>query len=490
MGFNLTGRAEEQHILNGLFHSDHPEFLALYGRRRIGKTFLIKRFFEKKECVLFSVTGIQNGELADQINRFILEIGEVFYKGSLLKEQKNWFNTFDILNDAIKKFVPKSTKVILFFDELPWMATHKSKLLSVLEYFWNQHWSNDPRIKLVICGSSASWIIKKIINNKGGLHNRITRKIQLLPFTLKETKTFLAAQGVQLNNKQVTQLYMLTGGIPYYLALAEKGLSAEQLIEHLAFKQNSILFKEFDNLFSSLFDDATPYIELLRIIANHRYGIGQEDLIKESKLSSRGGRASEKLTELEDSGFIISFVPHFHKKRGIYYRLIDEYTLFYLKWIEPLRKKLQKTSLDKNYWIKEQNTSAWLSWSGYTFEAICYKHLTQIKKKLGLNPNAIPSTWRYAPKTHSTEDGAQIDLLFDRQDDAITLCEIKYSNKPFVMTKATATSLQKKKDIFLNKTKTQKQLFFAMIASSDLKENAYTKEFIDNTVILDDLFAE
>ena len=295
MALKLIGRVAEQEILQDFFDSKQPEFLAIYGRRRVGKTFLIKQFFEKKKCIFFSVTGIQKGALSAQIDRFILEIGRVFHHGVKLKEQDNWLGAFDLLSDSIQKFVSKKQKVVLFLDELPWMATHRSRLLSALEYFWNQYWSNDPRVKLIICGSSASWIIKKIINNKGGLHNRITRKIQLSPFNLAETKAFLWMNDIKLTHKQIAELYMVTGGIPYYFSSLRKGRSATQLIEDLAFKQNSLLFKEFDNLFSSLFEDAAPYVELLKIIAKYPYGVGQEKIIKESQYASRGGRASDKL---------------------------------------------------------------------------------------------------------------------------------------------------------------------------------------------------
>ncbi|MBI2792151.1 MAG: AAA family ATPase [Gammaproteobacteria bacterium] len=488
MALTLIGREEEQKSLQEFYDSNRPEFMAIYGRRRVGKTFLIKQYFEKKKCFFFSITGIQNGKMPEQINRFVIEIGRIFYKGTQLKEQTNWYDTFDLLMDAINKFVSKKQKVVLFFDEFPWMATHRSKLLSVLEYFWNQYWSTDTRIKLVICGSSASWILKKIINNKGGLHNRITRKIQLQPFNLAETKLFLSLNGVKLNNNHVTHLYMVTGGIPYYLAHAKKGLSAPQLIENLAFTQNSLLFKEFDNLFSSLFDDAEPYVEILRIIAAHRYGVGQEDIIKKAKLISRGGRASDKLKDLEEAGFIISFTPYMHKKRGIYYRVMDEYTLFYLKWIEPLRKTLQKESLEKGYWEKIQESGTWYNWAGYTFESICYKHIAQIRKKLEISPSAIANTWRYTSQAKSEEDGTQIDLLFDRRDNTITICEIKYTLKPFVIDKKYAKILENKHKVFVEKTKTNKQIFITMIASSGIKDNSYVNEHISGVVTLDDLF--
>lgn len=483
----LIGRKEEKEILHEFFNSNRPELLAIFGRRRIGKTYLIKNFFEEKNCFFFTTTGIQNGTLPTQISRFIKEIGSVFYKGTAIKECKNWFETFDALTAAIEKFVAKDQKVVIFFDEFPWMATHRSGLLQALDHFWNQYWSHNKCIKLIICGSSASWIINKLINNKGGLHNRITRKIQLLPFSLKETKKFLATEGIKLNHKQIMQIYMVTGGIPYYLLAINKGLSATQIIEQLAFQKNSILFKEFDNLFSSLFTDSESYIELLRIIAHNRYGIGQEDLIQQSPLS-RGGRVAKKIKELEETGFIISFTPQFHKKRGIYYRVIDEYTLFYLDWIEPIRNTLQKNSLEKGYWEGKQNSAPWHHWSGYAFESICYKHISQIRKKLNINPTAIANSWRYQPRLRSNVSGAQVDLLFDRDDDAITLCEIKNTADPFIIDKQYFEKINRKISVFKQKTRTKKQIFFAIISSTSIQKTIYSEELINGIVTLDDLF--
>jgi AAA+ ATPase superfamily predicted ATPase len=484
----LTGRNKEQSTLHDLFQSKRPEFLAVYGRRRVGKTYLIREFFNDKDCFFFNVTGIQHGNMKAQINRFTKEIGRVFYKGGEIKERKNWLDTFDALTQAMEKFVNKDQTIVLFFDEFPWMASPRSGLLQAVDHFWNHTWSNDARIKLIICGSSASWIINNIINNKGGLHNRITRKMLLMPFNLGDTKAFLLAQHINLNHKQITQLYMATGGVPYYLNAAKSGFSATQLIEQLAFQEDSLLFKEFDNLFSSLFKNAENYTALLRIIAQNRYGIGQEEITKQMPNVTRGGGNIRKLTELEDAGFIISFTPLSHKKRGIYFRVIDEYTLFYLDWIEPVRKTLQKNSLEKGYWEIKQKSPAWHAWAGYAFESICYKHLTQIRKKLAISPAAIANGWRYVPTAKSAGTGAQIDLLFDRDDDAITLCEIKYTNEPFAIDKDYARQLQNKLSVFKERTGTKKQLFLTLITANGLRETMYSEELIQGVVTLDDLF--
>lgn len=261
-----------------------------------------------------------------------------------------------------------------------------------------------------------------------------------------------------------------------------------QIIDKLAFKQNSLLFNEFDNLFSSLFENSSNYIALLHTIAKSHTGIGQEEIISQSDEISRGGRTIDRLKELEDSGFIISFTPHLHKKRGKYYRLIDEYTSFYLNWIEPVKNTLQKKSLEAGYWLEKHNTPTWYNWAGYAFESICYKHLSQIRKKLGISPSAVCNGWRYTPLAKSAEKGAQIDLLFDRDDDCITICEIKYTTEPFEITKAYAQNLKNKIAVFKERTRTKKQIFLAMISANGIKKTTYSDELVQSVVTLEDLF--
>ncbi len=485
----IVGRKEECRLLNNFLSSHSPEFLAVYGRRRIGKTYLIKNFFKNKKLIFFNTTGEKDAPMKKQINHFTKQISSIFYNSVQLVPGSNWDDAFDMLTKAIKT-VGKKEKIVLFFDEFPWMATQNSKLLQSLDYYWNQFWSNDNRIKLIICGSAASWIIDNIVNNKGGLHNRITKHICLEPLNLSETKEFLKVRGITLSNKQITDLYMSMGGIPYYLNQIEKGISSTQAIESLSFKRKGFLLLEFNNLFSSLFKNAPVYEEIIKTIANHRYGIGQRELLSKVGKHLIGKGGMEKLKSLKDAGFIIDFKPHLHKEKGIYYKVIDHYSLFYLYWILPVHDTLLVRSLIKGYWDKMKKNPSWYSWSGLAFEAICYEHLPQISKALGLSQTAIPTTWRYVPRKDSEEEGAQIDLLFDRDDDSITICEIKYSEQPFTITKEYAEKLAKKLDVFKNVTRTKKQLFLAFITSSGLKSNKYSDELISGVVTLDDLFKQ
>lgn len=475
----ILGRQEETETLKTFLNSKQPQFMAIYGRRRVGKTHLIRNYFSvQKNLIFFDTTGSKNTPMAEQIANFTDRIGEVFYKGAKLRRERNWQTTFKLLTEAFNH-IPKDKKMVLFFDEFPWMATKNSRLLQTLDYFWNQYWSKDKRIKLIICGSSASWIIDKIINNKGGLHNRITHSMLLEPFSLKTTQEFLREQGFRINPHQVVELYMVTGGVPYYLTKFQKGLSVAQNIEQIAFKKNAFLLNEFDNLFSSLFEKEDIYIDIIRFISQNKTGVSQEKLFSGLKELSKGGQALKKLAALEDAGFIKSFIPHFHSKRGVHYRVIDEFTIFYLQWIEPIKKTLFSHGVQPHYWESEMKTQTWAIWTGYAFEAICYKHIKEIYRSLHLNPASLPSTWRCV--------NAQIDLLFDRPDDAITLCEIKYTNKPFIIDKAYAESLERKMRVFKEHTKTKKQLFMTLISANGLHENAHSKDLINSVVTLDDL---
>jgi AAA+ ATPase superfamily predicted ATPase len=483
-------RQEENEVLEDLYSSARAEFLAIYGRRRVGKTYLVREFFQNKRSIFFNVTGTKDGPLLEQLTHFVDQLSEVFYKGLPLQSVKTWDAAFRLLTKAVSEVSSKTTKIILFFDELPWMATRNSRLLESLDYYWNQHWSNNKRIKLIICGSSASWIINKVINNKGGLHNRITRQIHLEPFNLTQTKLFLEKKGIKLGLKHIVQIYMVMGGIPYYLSYIEKGLSAQQIIKRLAFSKNSFLINEFDNLFSSLFDNSDNYVEIVKIIAEHHYGIGERRLLELIGKHAVGGSGKKRLNDLEQTGFIYSFKPLFYKKKGTFYRLSDEYVMFYLQWLAPMRDTLAKSGLDQKNWEDLQKTPQWYTWLGYAFETICYKHVALLRNALKISSASTPGTWRYVPTKNTDQRGAQIDLLFDRVDDAITLCEIKYTSEPFILTKEYVDNLKQKIAIFKGRTNTKKQIFLTMISASGLKDNYYAQDLISATATLEDLFEQ
>lgn len=466
----LVGRLPEQQKFNEILASDKASFVAVYGRRRVGKTYLIKAFF--KDNFTFYATGLANSSTKAQLINFSIFLNQSF--NTALFTPKNWVEAFLALK---KELVKKKGRKVIFIDELPWFATKKSDFISGLEWFWNSWASSQKNLKLIVCGSSASWMINELIGNKGGLHNRVTDRLKIEPFTLLETEDFLKSKRIYLDRYQILNLYMVMGGIPFYLEQISKSQSATQNIERICFDKNGLLKTEFQFIFSSLFGKGDKHENILRKIYELGSRATRENLIKHFKLES-GGDFSLKLNELEDSGFIKSYLPLSTNKTKRIYVLSDYYTLFYLKFIEKSKNKKWNTRL---------NDSSISVWSGLAFEQICWDHVSQIKQQLSINGiDCEVSVWNSSSKTKSK--GAQIDLIIDRKDRVINLFEIKYSRNPFEITKAYDLTLRNKIFAFKTQTKTRKTVFLDMITTYGLVQNKYTGSIIQNQLTMDHLF--
>ena len=475
----IIGRKREQESLERAFKSRESQFITMYGRLRVGKTYLVKEFFSQKDCVFLHVTGKQQGKLKEQLEAFRQDAYNTFPIKALFNPLKSWYEAFDILNDEIKK---TDKKVVLFFDELPWLATQRSGLLDEIDHYWNNKWAWTKNVIFVACGSSASWMLKNIIYNTGGLYNRTTEEIHLEPFNLAETQEYLTSKNVHLSNKHVVSLYMAVGGIPYYLNYIEPGLSVQQNIQRLFFDKNAPLKNEYYQLFELLFNGVEAYKELLECIAKKREGMSLTELTKETKLFSKGGRLTEKLRKLCDSGLIEKYKP-WKQKRATYYKVIDEFCLFYSYWI--LHSEFEKFPPD--HWLIQSQLPRYHAWTDSAFKALCSKHDHQIMRALGIiNAKGITS-WRYVPQSKK-EHGVQIELVFPRYDNAITLCEITYTDKPCALDTSYAHSLRYNIETFRKQTKTDSQLFLSMITTHGLKPTPYSDELINGIATLDDLF--
>lgn len=480
----IIGRKKELALLNEIFHSKEAEFLAIYGRRRVGKTFLIREFFSNKGIYL-EVTGQKEGSLQEQLKNFSLHLIKIFSKEDVsFNTPKTWKEAFERLTQLLEK-QSKKKKYIIFLDELPWLASPKSNLLNALDYYWNRHWSGFHNLILIACGSAASWILDNLINAKGGLYNRLTQIIHLAPFSIHCTNEYLLSRRINLNIKQLCEIYMAIGGIPYYLKQIIKGKSSIQNINRICFQKDGVLFSEFDRLFDSLFSYPEYLIEITKSIAAKRDGISREQLIHEMDISS-GGRLNKHLAQLEAAGFIQSFVPYGNKKKQQYYRIIDEYVLFYLHWIHPIKNRgIFPTA---SYWKTKLKTPAGTAWAGLAFEALCLKHIDLIHSALDLEGiHCEIGTWRYVPKKGKIEDGAQVDLLFDREDGMITLCEIKFSHKIFTVDKEYARKLMKKIDVFEKHFTTRKQIGLALITLFGSRSSIWASDLIDYEISFADI---
>ena len=472
----VIGREEEKNLLEEALKSGVPELMAVYGRRRIGKTFLIRKILQKE--IIFEFSGTKDAGLKQQLSNFIKILGKAAGNENLYRVPDNWSDAFELLTHFVTPKI-KGAKAVIFLDEFPWMNTHKSGFLSAFDYWWNSWGTRQNNLLVIICGSAAAWMIQHVVNNKGGLHNRITRKIRLLPFTLQETEAYLKEQKINLDRYQVLQLYMVMGGVPHYLREIRKGESSAQAIDRLCFSKDGLLQNEFKNLYHSLFDDATRHLAVIRALSKNNSGLTRNEIIEAADLSS-GGRVTELLEELGESGFITGWLPYDKKSKDIIYKLADEYSHFYIKFMEHSR------SLGNGTWLKFSGGQSWKSWSGVAFERVCLKHVTQLKKALGIIVvYTEEAAWRYAPKNGK---GAQVDLLIDRRDFVIHICEMKYSQSTFTIDKKYAGELENKVDIFRGQTKTKKSIFITMVTTFGIKNNEYESRLVQNSITMDALF--
>ena len=476
MATPFIGREEELHILQSALDSEEPEMVAVIGRRRIGKTFLINEAYKGR--ILFEVTGIQHAPRTEQIYNFTYQLNEVANNPIPLPAPSNWLETFVLLINWLKQ-QDQTQKLVVFFDELSWLATPNSGFLRALGFFWNS-WAVKQNIVVVICGSAASWMIQKVVNHRGGLHNRITRRIFLAPFTLGETEKFLQSRNLRFDRFQIAEIFMLMGGIPHYLKEIRSGKSIIQNIDHICFSQQGLLREEFARLYPSLFASAENHISVIRALGGSHSGLNREKIIQLSKLPD-GGSLSRVLEELEQSGFISSYFPFGKKKKGKLYRLTDEYSLFYLRFLEDKSREGEQT------WNHLSQTQAYKIWRGYAFENIWLKHIPQIKQALGIG-GVYTQTSSFLKQGTVEEEGIQIDLLIDRNDRVINVCESKFSDSEYVISKEYGKRLREKLRIFKESTKTRKYLMLTLLTTYGIKHNQHSLGYVEKVLTLDDLF--
>ena len=472
----MIGRKDEIKKIELLLESKRSEFLAVTGRRRVGKTYLIDTLLRPHYC--FSMTGIQKGNTAAQLVNFGVKLSE--YDGTFdPTTPENWQMAFMQLK-AYLKTLDRSKKQVIFIDELPWVYTPRSGFIQLLAHFWNDYLSKESHFILVICGSATSWINKKIINDPGGLHNRVTENIHLYPFTLSETHAFLKEKGLRLTPQEATKTYMALGGIPYYLENLRKGESFAVAIERMCFSPTGLLRNEYNNLYQALFKNADLHQAIVAALAGRQYGMAHNEILQKIGMQATGSyqRAME---ELILSDFIVENIPFKKKKRGVLYRLIDEYSIFYHRFIKDNRK------YTPGMWQQLAESQVYKVWAGYAFETLCHKQIDAIKRALGISAVYTEISSLRVPGT-AENNGFQIDLLIDRKDDSINLCEIKFHSGPFTITKSYYDQLIEKRRRFMEFTGTKKQLFLTFITNHGIVRNAYASEIVDAEVGLEDIF--
>ena len=468
----IIGRERERRILTRCETSGKPEFVAVYGRRRVGKTYLVAWHFANKFA--FSVTGVSGGNMKQQLREFHMALTR-HYNGDI-PIPKDWPEAFALLE---KKLDGDSSlgKKVLFIDELPWLDTQKSGFLSALEHFWNAFASRRPDILLIVCGSAASWIIKNLLENYGGLHNRVTETIVVEPYLLSDCEAFFRSRNISFNRQQIAEAYMILGGVPFYMDAMDRMFGLNQNIDLLFFEKNAKLSNEFDRLYRSLFRNADNHMRIVETLARDGLGMTRQELSAASGISDGGG-LTKALSELEACALIKRDFDIAKKRNGEYYKLIDFFSLFYFKYLK------NRKSSDPHFWTNYLTDPAHRVWCGYAFERLCAAHVGLIKHKLGISGMV---TEVYAFRSKQKKGGAQIDLVIDRKDGVVNLCECKFTIKPYALDEKDAADLERKKEIFLMETGSKKAIHTTMITANGLVQNAYRNE-IQAEITLDDLF--
>ncbi|MBQ0016737.1 MAG: ATP-binding protein [Bacteroidales bacterium] len=469
----IIGREKEQKKLQEIIASTESEFVAVYGRRRVGKTYLIRQMF--KDNLAFSHTGIANADKRTQLSRFCNSLSN--YSQSIKSKPTTWFAAFDLLKQYLERL--SDDKKIIFLDEMPWMDTPKSNFLSALENFWNGWAATRGDIILIVCGSATSWIINKLIRNHGGLHNRITKQIHLQPFSLYECEQYASYKKLGMGRQAVLETYMALGGIPYYWNQLERFNSVAQNMDCLFFNENATLKDEYNALFASLFAKPTPHIAIVRALCNKKIGMTRNEILQSTHLTDNIV-FRQALAELTQCGFIRQYNSIGKKVKETIYQIIDFYILFHHHFIEGQR------SSDSNYWSHHIGQPKVTVWYGLAFEKVCLMHSEQIKQALGISGIASEC---YAWRTPANDNhpGAQIDLLIDRSDKVINICETKYHKVPFCIDRDYASALQQKADIFRNVTATRKAIHITMITANGLQHNEYWQT-VQQELTIDQLF--
>ena len=469
----LIGRKEEVYQLEEAYSSSESEFVAIYGRRRIGKTYLVRETLQDR--FTFFHAGVSNLPAKGQLKAFYNSLANQGEPPSRIP--KNWLEAFQYLSTYINN--RKEKRKVIFLDELPWMDTPKSDFLPAFEHFWNGWASARKDILLIVCGSATSWIIKNIIHNHGGLHNRLSRSIRLNQFTLSECEQYASSLRMRMTRPQVIEAYMIFGGVPYYWSKLDHRFSLAQNIDRMFFADNAIFKNEFDDLYASLFKHPAPYLKIISSLGKKKVGMTTEE-ISESTLLPRNGSLTKYLTDLEACGFIRLYTSYGNRVKGTVYQLIDNFTLFYYRFL------FSKKITDEGFWTKIQTSSKYSNWCGLSFERVCLLHIKQLKKALGIG-GILSNEFAWRTPPYADLPGVEIDLLIERADKVFNLCEMKFTKNPFTINKNYAAVLQNKVARLRDVTKTRNAIFLTMISASGLTSNEYANE-VQNVLTADDLF--
>lgn len=475
----MIGRKQEIKELNKLYDRDQAELVAIYGRRRVGKTYLVDETFAGR--ITFRHAGLSP---ADENPKGLLKLQLDHFYNSLelhgmekCEKPKSWLDAFLLLEKYLQK-IDDGSRQVVFLDELPWLDTPKSGFIRAFEAFWNTWGCHRKNLMVIVCGSANSWIQDKLINNHGGLYNRVTYEIKLSPFTLRECEEFYKSNHVMLSRYDIAQSYMIFGGIPYYMGYVDGEMSLAQNIDNLFFKRNAILRDEYHRLFASVFVNPEAVKSIVQLLYSRNLGYTRREIVEKLGITD-GGRLSRHLNALIASDFIIKYIPFGCGKREEHYKLIDPFCMFYLHFVSNQKK------VNEKFWQQNVTSGPVSIWRGFAFENVCFNHVEQIKRALGISGVISEnSAWS---KRGDDETGTQIDLLISRNDNVMNMCEIKYYSGEFCVNKEYYQVLLRRQGILAENVSPKVTIHNTLITTFGLSRNEYSDVFT-NVIVLDDLF--
>lgn len=465
----IIGREQEYEKITTYLNSRRAEFVAIYGRRRVGKTFLVRSYFKDKFD--FYTTGVIDGTREEELAVFYNSLCDYGYTGS---QPKNWIETFYALYTLLKT-KKRRKRCVVFIDELPCFDTQHSGFVRAFGHFWNNYASRLGNIFLVVCGSATSWIVRNIIDNRGGLHNRITHEMHIHSFNLHDTELFFKAHKAKWTQLAITQMYMALGGVPYYLEMIDFGRSVAENIDALFFAPDAELRREYGRLFKSLYRHPDQYMEIIALLSENKSGLTRKEISERLKLNS-GSHLSNMLDDLVNCDFLRRY-SNGTKRNSCIYQVVDFYTLFYHQFCK------QKTS-DKMLWQHSINTPKQNTWYGLAFERICLCHVWQILYALHLD---TVRTECFSWRSSTSPDKVQIDLVIDRIGGQTCICEIKYSQSEYNLTSAEETKIRNRIATYSGEMKPKDGVIGILITTFGLA-NKQATDTIQHIVTLNKLF--
>ena len=481
---NIIGRNKEVKELENLLLSGKAEFVAIYGRRRVGKTFLVDEVFGEK--ITFRHSGLSPVDEQGKANNLKRQL-QHFYQSLLLQGMrrshcpKNWLEAFFMLEQHLQLMDKRWKRQIVFLDELPWMDTPRSGFVTALESFWNGWACHRKNMMLVVCGSANSWMLDNLVNNHGGLYGRTTYEIKLSPFTLAECEAFFKSKGIPMSRYDMAQANMILGGIPYYMNYFVREKSLAQNIDALFFARDAKLKNEYARLFASVFAKPEQMTTIVGFLSTCRNGYNREEIVKGTGFSNNGD-LTKLLNALESSDFIEKYVPFGESRRNPHYKLIDPFCLFYLRFVEKQKE------MDPAFWMNNVQSAKVNAWRGYAFEDLCMRHIGRIKQALQIGGiSSEQSSW--ALRGDIDKEGTQIDLLIQRKDNIVNMCEMKFYSEEFTVSKDYHKTLVRRTNTLMEHLKRKNAIQTTLVTTYGLTRNEYASDFV-HVVTIDDLFAQ